>query len=32
VRFLAGGATAELTYVRDGAEATAQVTLDTLTS
>jgi putative serine protease PepD len=32
VRFLAGGATADLTYVRDGKEATASVTLDTLTS
>ena len=32
VRFLAGGATAELTYVRDGQTAKANVTLDTLTS
>ncbi|MBF4601311.1 trypsin-like peptidase domain-containing protein [Frigoribacterium sp. VKM Ac-1396] len=32
VRFLAGGATAELTYVRDGQTATTDVTLDTLTS
>jgi putative serine protease PepD len=32
VRFLAGGATADLTYVRDGTTATTKVTLDTLTS
>ncbi|NRD27179.1 trypsin-like peptidase domain-containing protein [Frigoribacterium sp. VKM Ac-2836] len=32
VRFLAGGATAELTYVRDGKTDKANVTLDTLTS
>jgi len=32
VRFLAGGSTADLTYVRDGATATASVTLDTLDS
>jgi putative serine protease PepD len=32
VRFLAGGATADLTYVRDGTTDTTKVTLDTLTS
>ncbi|MBD8484270.1 trypsin-like peptidase domain-containing protein [Frigoribacterium sp. CFBP 8759] len=32
VRFLAGGATADLTYVRDGKTDTTKVTLDTLTS
>jgi len=32
VRFLAGGSTADLTYVRDGKSATASVTLGTLTS
>jgi putative serine protease PepD len=32
VRFLAGGSDAELTYVRDGRTATAEVTLDTLTT